>query len=169
MSKKKVATEETEAVQVEEEVQVSFYSSFAPFSTFFHIHKNTFFFTIQIIISFQSLKCCPRSHVLHCLVLCPHFRVLSLFLQHYNAPFFDQEEKYGTVEKILGRTGSRGAVTQVRLAFVHDPNRKIIRNVIVLFSFFLTFFHYFFCFFPFFLYDYYFYNVLCSLNSGSGA
>jgi len=41
----------------------------------------------------------------------------------------EEQVSYVRVTKILGRTGSRGGVTQVRCDFVNQGRRSIIRNV----------------------------------------
>ena len=41
----------------------------------------------------------------------------------------DAQPKTAVVSEIIGRTGSRGAITQVIVQFTDDKNRFLIRNV----------------------------------------
>jgi len=41
----------------------------------------------------------------------------------------NQNERLVKVSKIIGRTGSRGGVTQVKVEFLDDKTRVLIRNI----------------------------------------
>ena len=41
----------------------------------------------------------------------------------------EEQVKLAVVRQIIGRTGSRGGVTQVKVEFMDNSNRSLIRNV----------------------------------------
>lgn len=41
----------------------------------------------------------------------------------------DSQPRYVMVKNIIGRTGSRGGITQVSVQFLDQPERTLIRNV----------------------------------------
>ena len=57
------------------------------------------------------------------------FRQLLIILINNLILIMDSQPRYAMVEKIIGRTGSRGGITQVQVCFLDVKKRKLLRNV----------------------------------------
>ena len=54
---------------------------------------------------------------------------MLILIINFHFKNMDSQPKIALVSEIIGRTGSRGAITQVRVQFVDNKERYLIRNV----------------------------------------
>ncbi|KAL1521375.1 hypothetical protein AB1Y20_021041 [Prymnesium parvum] len=100
-------------------------------SPFLEDHRANVDYTSQTIslmhgddvVATRPERDCPCALV----TSCPHSSIYRP--PPSSSPALDQPVKLAKVTKVLGRTGQTGQVSQVRVEFLDDPSRSIVRNV----------------------------------------